>query len=66
MSESEVSQGAFYATEGDPPEPTDDNTPDGTQLPIEGERELIEDGDAGIGDAEIEYDEDPFAEGDEA
>jgi hypothetical protein len=38
--------------EVDPPEPTDDHD------------EPNQDQDAGVGDAEIEYDEDPFAEGD--
>lgn len=54
-----------YAEVG-PPEPTDDDTPDGTQLPIEDEEGEFDgegDGqDAGLGDAEIEYDQDPFAD----
>jgi len=45
------------------PEPTDDNTPDGTQLPIEGsDDEPNQDVDAGVGGADIAYDEDPFQE----
>jgi hypothetical protein len=45
------------------PEPTDDNIPDGTQLPLGGPEEENQDQDAGIGGADIEYDEDPFAGG---
>lgn len=43
--------------------PTEDDVPDGTQLPVGGDDEPNQDADAGVGDAEIEYDEDPFAEG---
>jgi hypothetical protein len=50
--------------QNEPPEPTDDDTPDGTQLPLGGDDEENQDADAGIGDAEIEYDQDPFAEDD--
>lgn len=46
------------------PEPTVDNIPDGTQIPHEGGEEENQDQDAGVGGADIEYDEDPFAEGD--
>jgi hypothetical protein len=45
-------------------EPTGDDVPDGTQIEIGGDDEENQDLDAGIGGAEIEYDEDPFAEGD--
>jgi hypothetical protein len=46
-------------------EPTGDDVPDGTQLPDEtGEDDSDTEVDAGVGDAEIEYDEDVFAEGD--
>lgn len=49
----------------EPTEPTDDSVADGTQLPIEdSDDEPNQDLDAGVGDAEIEYDQDPFAEGD--
>ncbi len=44
---------------------TDDRIPDGTQPVGEIDALLVEEGDAGVGDAEIEYDEDPFAEGDD-
>jgi hypothetical protein len=44
------------------PEPTPDEVPDGTQ-PVDDSGDFPdEEGDAGIGDAEIEYDEDPFAD----
>ena len=43
---------------------TEDSIPDGTQPVGEIDATLVEEGDAGVGDAEIEYDEDPFAEGD--
>lgn len=46
------------------PEPTDDNTPDGTQIPTESGEEENQDQDAGVGGADIKYDEDVFAEGD--
>lgn len=49
-----------------PIEPTDDTVPDGTQLPVGAEGdEPNQDQDAGVGGAEIEYDQDPFAEGDD-
>lgn len=47
------------------PEPTPDEVPDGTAIPDDGGEFPVETGDAGVGDAEIEYDEDPFAEGDD-
>ena len=46
------------------PEPTGDDVPDGTQIPLGGDEEPNQDLDAGVGDAEIEYDEDVFADGD--
>ena len=45
-----------------PAEPTDDSVPDGTQVPAGGDDEPNQDVDAGVGGAEIEYDEDPFVE----
>jgi hypothetical protein len=46
------------------PEPTGDDVPDGTQIPIGGDEEPNQDLDAGVGDVEIEYDQDPFTDGD--
>lgn len=43
-------------------EPTDDSVPDGTQSPVGGDDEPNQDADAGVGGAEIEYDEDPHDE----